>query len=285
MTLDWKGIWEKTIVAVFVTVILAILAWIWATFSKESEPLNANITWVETPNPFRTFVDDAYVSDQLTEFRVSGKTNPALEALAKSVGFKDSEEFSRELGYSEKLTLVTVTVKNNSNNRVKDVDVVFEDGIPMRSHANQGQKNATRIPNTDPFKSETASFYSKFPISQSELSQYYFLKTGKIQVFHDNKATEVFMDAVPDELLFFKPLVGKFPTVVFFALLLLFVLGLALVLAAIIAPFVKNDVSSKVGRTTPEESKDYFERLEYARTHNPEKLKLIPKSMSEPLQQ
>lgn len=115
MELDWKGIVEKTVVAVLAGLILSGLAWIYSiATAPNTKTLTAEVEWMDITN---------------VAYRMDRKLAQELDkAIANAFGPTNLTNFVSSLGYKSIVRVVSVIIRNSSDTRTKEIEVSAKEG-------------------------------------------------------------------------------------------------------------------------------------------------------------
>jgi hypothetical protein len=268
--MDWKSILEKLIGTVIAGAILASIGWIISPFLTENQPVKGTIDWVEIRNPFTELLKDTQMS--IAVGKVDAKEKPPnFLPLANIFGLNGVEELINQFAYIENFAVGNVTLTNESNVRSGEVEFSLQNGLIINGgeQSKIADKNTkVKLPPIEPRKSVSVYFvYSGYLWSFNE----------SVQILHNNRIVEIVTKKTPEELLFFKPIVERYPTLVFFVLSIMAVLIVSVIFFLLVAFLVKDKIAYTAKQISRSGVEDYLKVIEYVKKHFPEKL---PKQIS-----
>lgn len=257
MELDWKGIFEKTLVAVLAGLILAGLAWVYGTVTAEkTKTLTAEVEWIDITN---------------VAYRMDRKLIPALDkALADAFGPSNLATYMSSLGYQSIARVLMVTIKNAGDTRTKEIEVSAKQGAIFSYKSAEPISSVIaqiKIKPIDP-KGRAIAYVVMPPWS--------FYESVPISILHDGRLVDVEARTLSEtEWDMFKSLRDS-PVYIAIAFILAaigFMTLLIGLIAGFLSAFFKQWMFSATGKSiSPKTLRLYLDLIGFARANNPEKI-------------
>lgn len=257
MELDWKGIVEKTIVAVMAGIILAGLAWIYAVSTSETKKaVVAEAEWIEVPNP-------VYTLDRKTALELD-------KIVGDNFGLTDLVSFMRTMSIGSATRISVLTIKNAGDTRTKDIDISAKAGAIFSSkRIDNGATVQSRIQLRPLDPKETALVYIVMP-------RWSFYETLPITVLNDGKLVELELKTLAGQEWEFLRSVNANKGWVAAGLFLAIIGGMTIVVTAISAVaytfFKKQMLISTAKSAKPKALRYWLDLIEHVRANAPDRL-------------
>lgn len=258
MELDWKGVIEKTIVAVIAGVILSCLAWLYSvsTSEKAKKTVTVEAEWID-------FTNLAYGLDIKTAQNLD-------KVVGDNFGPTNFVSFMRRLGIRSIARIVVLTVQNSGDTRTKDIDISTKEGAVFSYKMTESATSIVPRVHLRPLDpKETAIVYVVLP-------QWQFYESMPITVLNDGKLVELEMRTLGvKEWEMFRSLnenTGWVAVGVFLAIIGAMTLLVTLISAVAYTMFKKQMLISTAKSMKPKALRYWLDLIDHVRANAPERL-------------
>lgn len=245
--MDWKGIVEKTIVAVAAATIVAVAGWFISPIINDHNTVEAKIGWIEVPN--QSLFSNTQISTD------------ASSLLAKVFGIKDVNGFPADVRYSGRFSVGSIEIYNNSDTRSKKIEIEAKNGLLVSVDGLRGSK--IEINPIDPSGSVEVYFIT---------GRFLDLFGPSFQIIHDNKAIPIYKTQVDNAVPFYRHLVANYPIVVFMAIASMLFFGVLFIASAMTYLLVSDKTAFRAKHLSKKDTAEYIKILDYIRDNIPEKM-------------